>query len=372
MLWRRVIIASIASAVAVMSTTYYLLNKRLTVIEGQMLLVTTLPTTLHHLSEQLNILKEISFPKQPATLAHVNELQNELTTHLTTLDTQVTQLHTALKELTTQLRVLQQIPIPPHPASIEKVIELHDKLKNSVTAALQVNREYDAQLDIQINDVRNMLANLLNTVKLKQEEMNQFVPVGTVVAYSGVINSKVRELLYQSRWLVCDGSALSIAKYPALYTTIKDIYGNSTTAETFNIPDFRGVFLRGLDAGKQIDPNRLLGSYQADQNQSHNHIGHIKEGGLHTHEGQTKTGGAHQHRLQANGYWFTAKNYNERRAITNEIDDNQEYWTTEDGTHSHAFHIDTSGSHSHELTIDASGGDESRPKNYPVTYLIRF
>jgi phage-related tail fiber protein len=36
--------------------------------------------------------------------------------------------------------------------------------------------------------------------------------------------------------------------------------GNGTT--TFNVPDLRGEFIRGVDAGRNIDPGRTLGSFQ--------------------------------------------------------------------------------------------------------------
>jgi len=366
------IITIIISVITVTSGAYYWLSERIAALEGQMLLVTTLPTTLHHLAEQLRVLKEISFPEQPASLLYVNQLRDENTTHLTRLDTRISQTHTALEKLTIQLQELQKIPLPAHPASIEKVVELNKELSEIITTALQTNREYDDKLDIQINDVRKMVSALLNTIKLKQEEMDKLVLPGTIIAYAGVINEKTKQLLYQARWLICDGSTLPKKKYPDLYAAITDSYGHITTIETFNIPDFRGVFLRGLDSGKQLDPNRILGSYQLDQNQAHIHRGQAKEGGLHTHKSSTDKGGAHQHRLQANGYWFTAKNLNERRAITSEVDDNQQYWTTENGVHNHTFSIEASGHHNHELNIDSSGGDESRPKNYPVTYLIRF
>lgn len=45
--------------------------------------------------------------------------------------------------------------------------------------------------------------------------------------------------------------------------------GDGTT--TFNIPELRGEFVRGLDDGRLINPRRVLGSNQADELKSHNH-----------------------------------------------------------------------------------------------------
>ena len=35
----------------------------------------------------------------------------------------------------------------------------------------------------------------------------------------------------------------------------------------FRIPDYRGVFIRGLDSGRGLDNGRILGSYQMDADQ---------------------------------------------------------------------------------------------------------
>jgi len=65
----------------------------------------------------------------------------------------------------------------------------------------------------------------------------------------------------------CDGPVLSKAAYPALYAKIGDVYElplSPTSATDFRGPDFRGVFLRGLDNGRGLDPSRALGLLQTD------------------------------------------------------------------------------------------------------------
>ena len=42
-------------------------------------------------------------------------------------------------------------------------------------------------------------------------------------------------------------------------------YGDGST--NFRIPDYRGVFIRGLDSGRGLDNGRVLGSYQMDADQ---------------------------------------------------------------------------------------------------------
>jgi phage-related tail fiber protein len=74
-----------------------------------------------------------------------------------------------------------------------------------------------------------------------------------------------------SGWLSCDGSSLLRSAYPALFTAIGTIYGTAD-ANHFNIPDMRGMFPRGYDAGRGVDPGHQFGYYQADQMPAHVHI----------------------------------------------------------------------------------------------------
>jgi hypothetical protein len=44
-------------------------------------------------------------------------------------------------------------------------------------------------------------------------------------------------------YILCDGRSLSVAAYPALYAAIGTTFGGNGT--NFNVPDYRGMFLRG-------------------------------------------------------------------------------------------------------------------------------
>jgi len=58
----------------------------------------------------------------------------------------------------------------------------------------------------------------------------------------------------------CDGRALSKTSYPELYQIIGGTFGYTDT--TFNIPDYRGLFLRGYGVGQKYDTGRVLGKIQ--------------------------------------------------------------------------------------------------------------
>lgn len=48
-----------------------------------------------------------------------------------------------------------------------------------------------------------------------------------------------------SGWLICNGQAVSRATYSALYSAIGTAYGYGNNSTTFNVPDLRGMFIRG-------------------------------------------------------------------------------------------------------------------------------
>jgi microcystin-dependent protein len=75
-------------------------------------------------------------------------------------------------------------------------------------------------------------------------------------------------------WLECDGSELLISDYTDLHKVIQQIYKtNSGLDETskFQLPDLRGMFVRGWDHNKGIDGGRSLGSKQDDSIKNHTH-----------------------------------------------------------------------------------------------------
>jgi len=109
------------------------------------------------------------------------------------------------------------------------------------------------------------------------------VPTGTISAYAGTSAP--------AGYLLCDGSAVSRSTYAALFAIISTAYGVGNGSTTFNLPDFRGLFLRGLDGAAGRDPNsgtrtalnggntgNNLGSYQSHAFQDHMHSYDIRNG----------------------------------------------------------------------------------------------
>jgi phage-related tail fiber protein len=64
-------------------------------------------------------------------------------------------------------------------------------------------------------------------------------------------------------WLKCNGAAVSRSTYSELYTAIGTTYGSGDGSTTFNLPDLRAEFIRGLDDSRGVDTGRAIGSAQA-------------------------------------------------------------------------------------------------------------
>ena len=73
------------------------------------------------------------------------------------------------------------------------------------------------------------------------------------------------------KWMICNGRAVSRGEYEDLFKAIGTAFGEGNGVTTFNLPDCRGVVVRGYDNGRGYDSSRVFGSYQADQIQSHTH-----------------------------------------------------------------------------------------------------
>lgn len=72
-------------------------------------------------------------------------------------------------------------------------------------------------------------------------------------------------------YLKANGALVSRASYSRLFWAIGTTFGAGDGVTTFQLPDMRGMFPRGLDEGRGVDPGRELGSYQDDGIKAHQH-----------------------------------------------------------------------------------------------------
>ncbi len=106
------------------------------------------------------------------------------------------------------------------------------------------------------------------------ERATSVIPIGSVIAYTGTISPANGFETYGTRiekkddvtnaiWLVCNGAELKVSSYEKLSNVIGNIYGGKLNPATkklsvFNLPNYCGMFLRGVDLNNSIDPNRNL------------------------------------------------------------------------------------------------------------------
>lgn len=126
------------------------------------------------------------------------------------------------------------------------------------------------------DNVQEALDDVIEALDDVISDFNDVIPVGSVLTFPF---SSI-----PSGFLECDGSAISRTTYSDLFAVISDDYGSGDGSTTFNIPDYRGQFMRGWAHGQTTDPDRAsrtdrgdgttgdnVGTKQADQLKSHSH-----------------------------------------------------------------------------------------------------
>ena len=166
-------------------------------------------------------------------------------------------------------------------------------------------------------------------------------PAGTVMPYVGKFET-VQGLAAQG-WLLCDGTTLQISAQKTLFDAIGTAFGGDGTT-TFNLPDLRGQFLRGVDMGANVDPDASSRTAQATNGNSGGNVGSRQGAGLQNH----------QHNWDYNFAFIT-----------------------ENGDNLPVQLADSSGDYNHDglkgrkpTTNVDGGGNETRPTNVYVYYLI--
>lgn len=104
----------------------------------------------------------------------------------------------------------------------------------------------------------------------------RMLPIGSIIPYVGTTAP--------TGFLVCNGASVSRTTYAALFEICSTRFG-TVNGSSFNIPDFRGAFMRGWDNGAGIDPDAAsrtatsfggatgdsIGTEQADAFEAHTH-----------------------------------------------------------------------------------------------------
>jgi len=162
-------------------------------------------------------------------------------------------------------------------------------------------------------------------------------------------------------YLECNGAAVSRTTYAALFAFIGTSYGSGNGSSTFNLPDLRGEFIRGFDNGRGVDSGRSVASSQGSQNDSHNHSVSITTSttsltGTITKISETyASGGGGATGVFTKGSSASASNTPSR------VDSSPAGSVSMDASHNHSVSGNTAN----------QGGNESRPRNIAMMYIIK-
>ena len=153
-------------------------------------------------------------------------------------------------------------------------------------------------------------------------------------------------------YVKCNGASYSTSgTYAGLFAVIGYTYGGS--GSSFNVPDLRGEFVRGWNDNASVDSGRNIGSNQGAQNQSHDHNADPS-----ATSNVTDPGHRHPSRGYGNdddgGNQFTGSGNNDVR--NNAIEDANT-----------GISVATNVS----IDIDNDGGNEARPRNVAMMYIIK-
>lgn len=103
-----------------------------------------------------------------------------------------------------------------------------------------------------LEQVEQAKASAVNTIDEKTRRIEEYkVPIGTIIAMSSDY--------IPAGYLLCNGAAVNRQTYSLLFAKIGTTYGEGDGTNTFNLPDLRGKFLRGLGGNSD-----LLGKTQGD------------------------------------------------------------------------------------------------------------
>ena len=153
------------------------------------------------------------------------------------------------------------------------------------------------------------------------------IPPGATMAYWGGTTGA------PNGWLYCNGAAVSRTTYSALYGIIGTHYGVGDGSTTFNLPDTRNEFLRGVSSTLPI------GHKQTDEMRSHQHAGVTSTAGNHEHGVKVGGGG---------GGGVAGASGSSAGSVTL-----------------------PAGAHQHTFVTDFRGGSETRPRNIAVNWIIK-
>lgn len=173
-------------------------------------------------------------------------------------------------------------------------------------------------------------------------------------------------------WLECNGAAISRTTYAELFAAIGTTYGVGDGSTTFNLPDYRGEFLRGFANGSSNDPDRTtrtnrgdgatgdaVGTKQSGETEAHTHAASLTVAAT----GSTSMAPDHVH-----SYGIPATSVFYGAGGSGTVWSSSTTPTTSGPAGAHTHTVSVTGTAAG--TTNPSIGDETRPRNIAVMWII--
>jgi len=215
------------------------------------------------------------------------------------------------------------------------------------------------------------------SASITAQGISSLVPAGAILAFGGATAP--------TGWLLCNGAAISRVTYLNLFNAIGTAHGygdNIAVTGTFNLPDYRGRFIRGRDGAVTRDPNAAtrtaantggntgdnVGSVQGEATKSN---GIALSGSAPSLSSNTVASTAHTHALATSGSDVLTVQAITAGGVNRAVQTN-----TVPGTNL----VATTAGPSANTTVGISGGsyslgagdNETRPLNAYVNYIIKI
>jgi microcystin-dependent protein len=196
--------------------------------------------------------------------------------------------------------------------------------------------------------------------------MTTTIPAGSVIAYAGPIGGNIP---LPSGWLLCDGTAVSRTTFAALFHAIGTSAGAGDGSTTFNLPDYRGFFLRGLSDGSGRDPDATTRTAMAPGGNIGDRVSTLEQGQVQAHpHGVNDPGHLHGVLDPKHGH-STGVNNSQTAGGGNSVFVFNGFGPASLSSSAELTHISIQPNAT-GLSIQQGAGTETRPINATVNYLI--
>ncbi|MCB9639360.1 MAG: tail fiber protein [Myxococcales bacterium] len=194
------------------------------------------------------------------------------------------------------------------------------------------------------------------TINARAKDNSGFItPVGGVLGFVGT-SSQI-----PAGWFLCDGRAVSRTTYKDLFALLGTTHGAGDGSTTFNIPDYRGRFLRGVDNQTGRDPQSGTRTASFSGGAVGDQPGTLQDWSTARPRVpfQTNTTGNHSHYTS-----FQNDDFDGCCTGTRGLED--------DGSGARNQNLPTNATGDHSHTVSSGGDTETRPANIYINFMIKF